>query len=201
MKKLNLLLVIVVLGTLSLIYSCTTVNLTSWKDPGSNTQINNVVVLGLFEKLEVAKAVEENVVSYFTSHGLKCTKSLDFMAPGQQYSNDELKQKVAGFGADAVLIFVPKAADKSVNYTPPTYTGYYRGWYGGMYSVSPGYYSESTTYRVQANLYTTADEKLIWTGDLSTTDPSSIETAAMQIAQSVYDDWVKNNIVKAAEKK
>jgi len=102
MKKLNLLLVTFVLGALALIYSCTTVNLTSWKDPGSNAQINNVVVLGLFEKLEVAKAVEESVVSYFTAHGLKCTKSLDFMAPGQQYSNDELKLKVAGLGADAV---------------------------------------------------------------------------------------------------
>ena len=122
------------------------------------------------------------------------------MAPGQQYSNDELKQKVAGMQADAVLIFIPKAADKSVNYTPPTYTGYYRGWYGGMYSVSPGYYSESTTYRAQANLYTTSDEKLIWTGDLSTTDPSSVETAALQIAQSIYDDWLKNGLVKPVAK-
>jgi hypothetical protein len=69
-----------------------------------------------------------------------------------------------------------------------------------MYSVSPGYYSESTTYRVQANLYTTSDEKLIWTGDLSTTDPSSVETAALQIAQSIYDDWLKNGLVKPVAK-
>jgi hypothetical protein len=177
--------------------SCTTVNLTSWKDPGSNAQINKLVVMALFDKLEYAKPFEETTASYWTTKGLKCVKSLDFMAPGQQFTSEELKEKVAQQGADAIVIFTPKSADKSVNYTPPTYTGYYRGWYGGLYSVSPGYYSESTTYHVQANLYTISDDKLIWTGDLSTTDPGSIEMAASKMAQGIYNDWIKNKIVSS----
>jgi hypothetical protein len=82
-----------------------------------------------------------------------------------------------------------------VNYTPPTYNGFYRGYYGGIYSVSPGYYSESTTYNVQANLYSVSEEKLIWTGDISTTDPGSIEAATYDISKEIYADWVRNQIV------
>lgn len=149
------------------------------------------------DKLEYSQAIEDAIKSYFTEKGLKCTRSLDFMAPNQQYSNEELKEKVVSLGADAVLIFVPKGQDKSVNYTPPTYSGYYRGWYGGMYSVSPGYYSESTTYNIQANLYTVADEKLLWTGDLSTTDPSSIQAAAYEVSRTIYNDWLKRGIIQA----
>jgi hypothetical protein len=201
MKKLTVAAGSLAIGVVLLVSACTTVNLTSWKDPASTAQINEVVVLGLFDKLEVAKTMEENVTAYFTSHGLKAVKSLDFMAPGQQLSNEELKQKIESLNADAVLVFVPRSADKSVNYTPPTYSGYYRGWYGGAYSVSPGYYSESTTYHIQANLYTVKDEKLVWTGDLSTTDPSSIDAAASYIGQRIYDDWVRNNLVATSKSK
>ncbi len=188
------------LGSLLLLSSCTTINLTSWKDTSSDIKVDHVVVLALFEKLEYTKAMEENVAEYFNAKSLKCTKALDFMAPNQEYSNEELKHKVEAYGADAILIFVPKGADKSVNYTPPTYSGYYRGYRGGVYSVSPGYYSESTTYHVQANLYAIEDEKLIWTGDISTTDPASIDKATFYIAQKVYDDWQKNSLISVPAK-
>ncbi len=182
------------------ISSCTTVNLTSWKDPASTATVNHVVILTLFERLDYTRTFEDQLASYFTSKGLTCTKSLDFMPPNQNFSDEELKQKISGFNADAVLVFSPRGADKSVNYTPPTYNGYYRGYWGGMYSVSPGYYTESTTYRIQSNLYTIADEKLIWTGDISTTDPGSIEAAAYEVARKIYDDWAGNRIVKPAAK-
>jgi hypothetical protein len=200
MKKNYLYLFILAFGTIILISACTTVNLTSWKDPNAKTQVKNLVVMALFEKLGAASAFENTFADYFNGKGIYVKKSLDFMAPNQPYSNEELKQKLEAQGADAVLIFSPRSADKSLNYTPPTYSGYYRGYYGGAYSVSPGYYSESTTYRVQANLYTLADEKLIWSGDLSTTDPSSVEAAASQVAYKIYEDWTKNDMLFVTDK-
>ena len=197
MKKLVIAVLFTGLMSGFLLTSCTSVNLTSWKDQSTNTQVNEVVIMALFDRMDVTKSIEENMCSYFTAKNLKCIKSLDFIPPNQQLTESELKEKLIGTGADAVLIFIPKQADKSVNYVPPTYSGYYRGWYGGMYTVSPGYYSESTTYRVQANLYTKEDKGLIWSGDISTTDPSTIDAAAMQMASAVYKDWVKNGIVVA----
>jgi hypothetical protein len=199
MKKNQISLLILLVGFLFVMSSCTTVRLTSWKDESSAAKVNNIVVFALSDKLEYSQAIEDAVKTKLTEKGLKCTKSLEFMAPNQQYANEELKEKVLSLGADAVLIFVPKGQDKSVNYTPPTYSGYYRGWYGGAYAVSPGYYSESTTYNIQANLYTVSDEKLVWTGDLSTTDPGSIQAVSYEIANSVYNDWLKRGLVTAAK--
>jgi hypothetical protein len=200
MKKMTLLFSVAAIGLIFMVSSCTSVNLTSWKDPGTNVQVKHVFILAMFDKLEVTQPVEQYTANYFTAHGLACTKSLDVIAPGQQLSETELQQKVTAAGADAVLVFVPKTSDQSLDYNPPTYAGAYRGWYGGVYAVSPGYYSVSTTYHCQANLYLVNGNKLIWTGDLSSTDPTSIEDAASHMAQSIYNDWVKNNLVTAPAK-
>jgi hypothetical protein len=99
-------------------------------------------------------------------------------------------------GADALIVFTPRGVDKSLNYTPSTYSGFYGGYRGGYYNVSPGYYSESSTYHLQANLYSATDEKLIWSGELNTTDPSSVEAAVYEVSKEIYRDWVKYQIVK-----
>jgi hypothetical protein len=195
MKRFSVSLFVLAAGFLFLVSSCTTVNLTSWKDPAVTAPVKSVFVLTLFEKLDVSKPFEEYTASTFATGGLTTFKSLDYMAPNQGLSADELESKVKSLGADVVLVYAPKGKDNTVNYTPPTYSGFYGGYRGGIYSVSPGYYSESTTYHIQANLYSVQDGKLIWTGDLSSTDPTSAESAAYEVAKSIYNDWVKNNLV------
>jgi hypothetical protein len=198
MKKMKLSVLLSGIILFMVLFSCTTVNLTSWKDPSISTQVNKVFVLALFERLEFTTSFENNATSYLTSKGMQSLKSLDYFAPNQQFTVDELKAKLNSLGVDALLVFAPKGVDKSVNYTPPTYSGFYGGYRGGYYNVSPGYYSESSTYHIQANLYSVADEKLMWTGDLNTTDPGSVEAAVYEISKEIYQDWVKNQIIKPA---
>lgn len=195
MKKLSVSLFVFAAGMLFLVSSCTTVNLTSWKDPGATAPVKSVFVLTLFERLDVTKSFEEYTASTFATGGLTTFKSLDYIAPNQALSAEELEAKVKSLGAETVLVYAPKGKDNTVNYTPPTYSGFYGGYRGGIYSVSPGYYSESTTYHIQANLYNVADGKLIWTGDLSSTDPTSADAAAYEVAKSIYNDWVKSKLI------
>lgn len=195
MKKISFSTLLLVIGMAWVLSSCTTVNLTSWKDPGTTTQINSVFVLTLFEKLEAAKPFEDYSAQTFTTGGLKVFKSMDYIAPNQGITSDQLVAKVKELGAQSVLVYAPKGQDNTVNYNPPTYAGFYGGWRGGVYAVNPGYYSESTTYHVQANLYLVDGDKLIWTGDMSSTDPTSAESAALEASKAVYNDWVKNGLV------
>jgi hypothetical protein len=196
MKKMKLLVLLTGVMLFMVLFSCTTVNLTSWKDPGVSAQVSKVFVLALSERLEFSTKFEQNTASYLNSQGLQCFQSLDYFAPNQPFTVEQLKAKLDELGADALIVFAPKGVDKSVDYTPPTYSGFYGGYRGGYYNVSPGYYSESSTYHLQANLYSVSDEKLIWTGDLNTTDPGSVEAAVYEVSKVIYKDWVKCQIVK-----
>jgi hypothetical protein len=42
-------------------------------------------------------------------------------------------------------------------------------------------------------LYEVNNNILLWSGDLSITDPTDINSAAQQVAQAMFNDWVASN--------
>ena len=184
------------LALLFLLIGCSSpVSLTSWKNPNENKQISNVVVIALFDKLNYIQSMEDAFYNTFTGQGLKSVKSLSFMVPFQTYQMTDLKKKLDSLGADGLLILTSKGADVSVDYNAPTYYGFY-GRFGGGIAATGGSVYTSTTYNVRGNLYSAQDEGLLWTGDLAVTDPNDVGGAMNQMAQSVFADWVKNNLLK-----
>jgi len=220
MKTKKLLFGLLAVVTAFVIYSCgSPVSITSWKNPAINAQISNVVVIPLFDKLEYIKPFEQSMVSYFTAQGLKSIGSLDFLDPNVKYTVDDIKKKCDSLGADGILVVNYTGTDKTQNYIPPTtYTtggfgsywggGYWGGgyWGGGYYGGWPGYYGSTVTtggywtttsvVNLKASLYTKVSNDALWTCDISVTDPNYVDQAATTIAQDIYADWVKNNLLK-----
>ncbi|MEI6091995.1 MAG: hypothetical protein WCR42_16195 [bacterium] len=202
--------------------SCgSSVTLSSWKNPAVNTQISKVVVMPLFEKLEYMKPFEQSLDLWFNNKGLKAIGSLDFLNPNIKYPIDDIKRKCDSLGADAILVFIYKGTDKSENYIPPTtYAtggwggywgggywggGYWGGGYGGGYYggavTTGGYWTTTSVVNLQAKLYTKATKDAVWTAEIAVTDPNYVDQAAVAIAQQIYADWQKNNLLKFPEKK
>lgn len=192
-----------------LITSCTApITLTSWKNPEDNTKVSKVVVMALFGKLEYTKPVEQYVSAYFRSRGLKSIEALDFLDPTKKYPEAEIKSKLDSLGADAILVFTYKGTDVSQNYVPATYYGYaggpwgygygyYYGWGGGV--STGGYWTTTKIVNIKASLYSTSVQRskgALWTADITITDPSYIDQAATNVAQQIYMDWQKNQVLK-----
>ncbi|MBU2650185.1 MAG: hypothetical protein KKA81_04560 [Bacteroidetes bacterium] len=186
------------------------VTLTSWKNPDDHTVIAKVAIFPLFNKLEYTKPFEQSVITYFQTQGLKAIGSLDFLNPTVNYSMDQVIKKIDSLGADGVLVFAYKGTDTSKSYVPPTYTGgwgagYWGGpyWSGGFYGggywdsgvVTGGYWVTTSTVNLKASLYVKDSHEAVWTGDITVTDPNYVDKAATTIAQDIYNDWVKDNIV------
>jgi len=196
------------------ITSCgSSVTLTSWKNPADNSKISKVVVMPLFDKLEYMKPFEQSMDAYFNTQGLKALGSLDFLNPNVKYQISDIKRKCDSLGADAILVFVYKGTDKSENYVPPTtYTtggfggywggGYWgggygsRGFYGGSTVTTGGYWTTTSVVNLKASLYTKSSKDAIWTSDITVTDPNYVDQSATTIAQDIYADWQKNNLLK-----
>jgi len=197
--------------TAFLLTGCSPVTLTSWKNPKLNDQISNVVVWGMFNKLEYEKPFEDAMVAYFNAKGLKAMAALDFLNPNVKYEYKDLERMIDSVGADGILIFAYKGTDKEKNYVPPSttiypdyywnYYGYYNWYYpyyGPGYNVvtTGGYWTTTTIVNLNANLYGNVKDELLWTAQVSVTDPDYIDSASQEIAKSVYKDWVKNNLLK-----
>jgi hypothetical protein len=213
MKKINYTFAVLALLATVLFTSCSPVTLTSWKNPADNSQISRVVVMPLFDKLEYMKPFEQTMDAYFTSQGLKAIGSLDFLNPNVKYPIDDIKKKCDSLGADAILLFKYTGTDKTENYIPPTtYVtggfggywgggywggGYYGGYYGGGVVSTGGYWTTTSVVNLKASLFTRASKDALWTGDITITDPNYVDQAAASIAQSIYADWKKNNLLKS----
>ena len=206
------------------ITSCgSSVTLTSWKNPADNSKISKVVIMPLFDKLEYMKPFEQSMDAYFNAQGLKALGSLDILNPNIKYPVSDIKKKCDSLGADAILVFVYKGTDKSESYVPATtYTtggfggswgggywgggswggGYGGGFYGGAgfdggsTVTTGGYWTTTSVVNLKASLYTKSSKDAIWTSDITVTDPNYVDQSATTIAQDIYADWQKYNLLK-----
>ncbi len=194
------------------------VTLTSWKNPDNKSQISNVVIMPLFDKLEYMKPFEQSMDAYFERQGLKCIGSLDFLNPNIKYPLDDIKRKCDSIGADGILVFKYTGTDKTQSYVPPTtyvtggYGGYWGGgywgggYYGGGYYGGVGYYGDAVStggywtttsvINLEASLYTKGSKDALWTAQITITDPQYIDQASVSIAQDIFADWQKYGLLK-----
>jgi hypothetical protein len=196
--------------------SCgSSVNLTSWTNPKENSKIGNVVVWGMFDKLEYQKPFEQYAVNYFNSKGFKAMESLKFLAPGTKYELTSLEKKFDSLGVDGILVVTYKGTDKSETYIPQTtsvYPDYYYNYYnyynwgypmygyGANVVTTGGYWATTSTINLHANLYANSNNALIWTAEIAITDPEYIDEVTARVASQIYDDWQKNGLLKVVAK-
>lgn len=203
-----------------ILYSCgSAVTLTSWKDPNASATVTNVVVFPLFKKLEYMKPFETAMVSYFNSKGLKAIGSLDFLNPTVKYESADIMKKIDSLGANGLLVFSYTGTDTTHSYVPPTYygggyygwdAGYWGGGYWGPYwggdpywgdgywdggVATGGYWTTTSTVNLKAMLFVKNSKNAIWTGDITVTDPNYVDQSATTIAQDIYNNWLKDQLV------
>ncbi|MFC2101856.1 hypothetical protein ACFLS7_02580 [Bacteroidota bacterium] len=210
-KRSYLSLGVLAVGLAFILSGCSPVTLTSWKNPKANEQISKVVVWGMFNKLEYEKPFEDAMVGYLNYKGVKAIAALDFLNPNLKYEYQDLERMIDSVGADGILIFSYKGTNKEKDYVPVStsiypdyyynYYGYYNWYYpnyGPGYNVvtSGGYWTTTTIVNLTANLYGNSKDDLLWTAQVSVTDPDYIDSASTEVAKKVYQAWAKSGILK-----
>jgi hypothetical protein len=211
----------IMLASLFLLFSCApTVTLTGWKNPDEHVSPSKVVVWAMFKRLEYQKPFEEAAADLLNSKGLTGIQALKLVSPTKKYELPELEKILNGAGADALLIFNFKNVNQTKDYVEQTttfYPSYYSNYYdyyswgysgyasvynasGGVSSTAVttgGYEVTTTVISLTANLYSVMDKKLLWTGEISITDPKYVDVAAKTVMKKVYADWEAEKIVTA----
>jgi len=174
----------------------------SYRNPGyEQTVFKKLFVIGVAENQESRQAFEDAFVKAIAGQGGGAKASWGVLPQSEQLTEEEIRGAIEAGNFDGVLITRLLSVDKDQEYTPAStynkprtryYTGGgygygYYGFYGTTYAKvhEPGYFDTSTTLRLETNLYSLANDGLVWTGQSETVDPESIPDARESITSAV----------------
>ena len=189
--------------------SCNSTKITSsWK--AENAQKNNyskILVLGIFKDRDIRQKVENQLVNQLRAIGYNVGSALAEYGPKQfeQMKEEEIAGKLKTSGYDVVLttVLLDKSKEQdynpgNVSYQPVGYRynrfgRYFTTVYGRVYE--PGYYTTSTQYFLESNLYDLSNSDLKYSVQSKAFDPSSASEFAIDYSKLIVKDLQTKEIL------
>lgn len=104
---------------------------------------------------------------------------------------ERVKARVRAAGFDSAVIMRVVSVDREVSYVrgrvyavPSFYHGFYGYWgYGWRAVYDPGYYRSDRIVTIATNVYSVADDKLVWASQSETFNPGSLRDAIHEVVR------------------
>jgi hypothetical protein len=203
--RIGALLTVLALGVLPLLASTKIVH--HWVLTGvPMPQFRKMLVVSVMENYLIRQEFEDEMKRLLAKCGVEGVQSYMVLPPRNEMMEGELKQRIKESSLDSVLVVRPKAVRKETEqvvtggiYVPPP--GYYAFWpywnmaYGDFYPTSTTT-KENIVVRVEFNLYSTMDEKLVWSGESDTIYSKDFEKLGRGYAQTLVNQLKKDKVIR-----
>jgi len=210
----NLLFVLIISITLA---GCSATKIvSSWNQQGAEAkQYQKLGVVVMIPDMGNRAMVEDAVAKELRARGIKASATFNtFPFAGKigeigldsATIQQKIRQRVNDNHFDALIIIVLLDKRKEQRYVEgssisigaPVYGYPYYGYYYYAYSTvySSGYYTTSTSYFIESNLYDVASQKLVWTAQTNTENPTSMETESANFAKIIADNLMQKKVIK-----
>lgn len=186
-----------------------------WRSPEVKTgQYKNICIAAITENATNKQVVEQEMHNQLRAKGVKSTRIVDLLPykfTGTPNEKDLILEKVRANGNDAIITFALIKQKEETRYVPGTvyappaaygYYGTFGGYYGyyGARMYDPGYYTQDEIYFIETNLYDVKSEKLVWSVQSKTYNPSSITQFAQDFTLAITRQMIKSNVIEPAVK-
>jgi hypothetical protein len=172
----------------------------------SMPRFQKMLVASIMENYLIRQEFEDEMERLLAKYSVEGIQSYLVLPPRNEMMDGELKQRIKESSLDSVLVVRPKAVRKETQevvtggiYVPPS--GYYMlapYWnmaYGGFYPTS-SYTKEDVIVRVEFNLYSTKDEKLVWSGESDTLYSKNFEKLGKGYAQALVNQLKEDKVIR-----
>lgn len=186
--------------------------LNSWKsDAVTPGRYKKIMVVGLNgeDNTAMRAKMEQHLVGDLKDLGYHAVSSLQEYGPKAFAKKEEeaVVNELRTSGVDAVITIVLLDKEKERYYVPGelnfspyfiyqrSFWGYYRTMYGRIYS--PGYYTTTTRYFWESNLFdlTNTNKEWLYSVQTESFDPASIESLAHEYGKLIIKDIVKKQVL------
>ena len=175
-------------------------------------QFKKIVVLGVAPNSQNRRIFEDQVETRLAEKGYPVIAALDLLPPNAAIgtiTEDIVNEIFIAADVDAVFTMSVRHMEDTRRYVPGRgayYTPYYHNmgfydYYGGFsnYYYSPGYYTGSYQVFLEANFFDFKDGELLWSAQTKTHDVEDTEKMAIQFADVIVADFIRQNVVPAPE--
>lgn len=189
--------------------SCKSTQLvSSWKDKELTIQQSSkILVIALMgnNDRKLRENVENALVGNLKDQGISAGSALaeygpkDFEGLEEKAALEKIKSK--GYDGTFTIALLDKSKQK--RYVPggigfgPMYYGFW-GYYHPMYArlYDPGYYQVTNKFMLEANFFNLAQDKLVYSAQTNSTDPSSPHALAQAFTKILLEDMLKKGLIK-----
>ena len=198
---------------LILLISCSPSLTVAWQEPDfKGDHFEKLVVVAIHRNLEVRDAFETSAVRLLKNKGIRAYHGVDFFPPTLDpslHSAESLRKIVEENEIDGIITMSLIEHGQSQQYVqgavynaPPYYDpygGYVYNRYNTVYT--PGYYVDHETYLIEAvlhdlNLGNEEEHQLVWRGQSTLVDPSTVNSASHEFNVAMVKHLVKYEVVK-----
>jgi hypothetical protein len=168
-------------------------------------KFKKMLVASILENYLIRQEFEDEMKKQLAKYGVDGVQSYMVLPPKNEMMEGELKQRIKESSLDSVLVIRPKNVRKETEevitggvWVPPP--GYYTFWpywntaYGDFYPTS-SYTKENVVVRVEVNLYSTKDEKLVWSGETDTVYSKDFEKLGKDYAKTIAGQLKKDKVI------
>lgn len=182
----------------------------SWKSPTANSiATKKIMVVALLpdKDRELQKNLENELVENLKAKGIQAVSAFETFGPKYlPLDEQQALAKLHETGIEDVLTIVLLDKNKDKSYNPGSVdiypVGYYRTWFGYYRTVysrvyTPGYYTSNTRFYWESNLYDLEENKLLYSAQSESFDPSSVSQLANDYSKKIIGDMTKQGLVAA----
>lgn len=168
-------------------------------------KLRKILVIAVVENYLIRQHLEDEMEKQMAKSKVEGIKSHMVLPPRNELMEGELKQRIKESDLDAVLVIRPKAVRRETKevvtgtfYMPPP--GYYTFWpYWNMtytqFSQTNSYMEENTIVSAEFNLYSTKDEKLLWSGETDTVYSKDFGKLGKEYAGALMRQLKKDKVI------
>jgi hypothetical protein len=170
-------------------------------------RLKKILVIAVLENYLIRQEFEDEMERLFAKFGIEGIRSHMVLPPRNEMMEGELKQRIKESNFDAVLVIRPKAFRKETKevvtgakgyYVPPaSYNSFWPYWNmtWGQVMATDSYLKEETIVNAEFNLYNTADEKLLWSGETDTVYSKNFGKLAKEYANTLIKQLKKDKVI------
>jgi hypothetical protein len=162
----------------------------SWKDPSFDpAQFQKTLVVFQHPDPGVRRSVEDEMARDIPH----AVPAYTVLSDSEVRNIDRVKERVRELGFDSAVVMRYIGVDKEVTYEPPHPIGapypyyMYDFWpfwaYGWTAAWEPGYVRTDRIVKIATYIYDLRQDKLVWTSESETFNPSSLRTAVAEVVK------------------
>jgi hypothetical protein len=171
-------------------------------------KIEKILVIAVLENYLIRQEFEDEMERLLADSGVQGIRSHMVLPPRNELMEGELKERIKEGDFDSVLVIRPMTVRKETEevvtsvsgpyFVPPT--PYYHFWpywnmaWGQVHATS-SYLKENTIVNAEFNLYSTKDEKLLWSGETETVYSKDFGKLAKTYAKTLVKQLKKDKVV------